>query len=372
MSRRIFAIVALAACCSFLSASGLAAQCTGANHVTWPTAAPVWDFCWQRLNASSLANGEGIRISAVKYKGVTVLKDGHIPVLNVQYNPGGCGVGANCYRDWFDQEQAFACAPSPSTGYCTGTTTAPATVCNHPGSDAGSFSGVSVQDLGTSVKLISQAAAGWYRYISTWEFFPDGSFRPGMDITSVNNSCVAHTHRHHAYFRLDFDLAGPANDFANFVNAAGSRSIVTEEKVTDTMATRAHWRLGSTGSRARVHVQRTLEDGFAGGDTFARGDGWLFAYDANQLDDGPHSLSQCPADLDNYLNSQNVKEADLVLWVHSGTEHEGEPGGVSAHCMMFGPQVRVSFGTPAADFDGNAASDLKIYRNGTWVSFVAP
>ena len=54
-----------------------------------------------------LANGGGVQIYDVKYKDILVLKDGAIPVLNVEYNAGGCG-GANlCYRDWFYQEVAF-------------------------------------------------------------------------------------------------------------------------------------------------------------------------------------------------------------------------------------------------------------------------
>jgi hypothetical protein len=356
--------VLLAAAAGLLAAGAARAQCTGPNHVTWPAVNPVWDFCWTRPSQTLQPNGEGIRITNLKYKGVTVLKDAGVPVLNVLYVPGGCG----CFRDWFDSERAFECAPVPSAGYCTGTATPPTTVCNHPGSDAGSFSGVAVHDKGTSLKLISQTQAGWYRYIATWEFFPDGSFRPGMDITSVNNSCVASTHDHHAYWRMDFDVDGSGNDFAHVVGASTSQRQGIEASYIDTPTTRTHWRLGSTGSRARVHVERTEEDGDAQGDTFGKADGWLLAYSASELTD---SGGGCAINIP-YVTGQDVDDADIVLWVHSQSLHIGEPGGISHDCGMFGPIVKVRLQSTPADFEGDATSDLKLWRDGTWVSVVSP
>ena len=193
-----------------------------------------------------------------------------------------------------------------------------------------------------------------------------------MDITSVNNSCVAHTHRHHAYFRLDFDIAGAANDFADFVDASGSRSILTEEKVTDTAATRAHWRLGSIGSRARVHVERTPEDGFAGTDTFAQGR--RLAVRVQRQPDRrrsaqPLAVSRGPRQLPERPERQGRRLGAVGTL---GYRAHGRAGGHFRALHDVRAQVKVSFGTVAADFDGSAASDLKIYRNGTWISFSAP
>lgn len=350
---------------SALGATRLSAQCTGVNHVTWPTVNPVWDFCWVRPSQTLQPNGEGIRITDVFYKGRKIFKDGGIPVLNVTYSPGGCG----CFRDWFDQERAFSCSPSPSSGYCTGTTTPVSTVCNHPGSDAGSFTGVSVVDKGTSLKLTSQAQAGWYRYISTWEFFPDGRIHPGMDITAVNNSCVASTHRHHAYWRFDFDLDANSNNFVESVGPATSTRVATERTFTDKAADRSQWRLGRTGSNTRVYVNRNPEDGYADGDTFGKIDGAVLAYNAAELND---SSGGCDINLTPYVNTQNVNNADSVLWVHSMVDHIGEPGGISAECFMFGPWIRVRTTPTPADFNGNGASDAKLYVNGTWFSYPIP
>lgn len=346
------------------------AQCTGVNHVTWPATNPVWDFCWTRPANSTLANGEGIRISAVKYKGITILKDGGVPVLNVQYVPGGCGGSGRCYRDWFYSERAFACAPSPSSGYCTATSTAVSTVCSHPGTDAGSFSGVSVEDLGTKLRLTSQAQAGWYRYISTWEFYPDGTMRPGMDITSVNNSCVGFTHTHHAYFRLDFDVDGSANDFVDEVTEGGvSKRVGIEKSYVDAGAARSFWRLGSVGSRAHVFVSRSAGDDAAAGDSFAVADGWVLAYKSTEL--GDTATSGCAINLP-YANGENVNNADVVLWVRAGHVHQGEAGGISHVCFTFGPVIKVRTRPVPADFDGNSGSEAVIYRNGAWLNIPIP
>lgn len=367
--KKIRAAAVLALLAGLALPAAVSAQCSGVNRVQWPAANPVWDFCWARPSASALANGEGIRISALKYKGITILKDASVPVLNVQYVPGGCGGGGRCFRDWFDSERAFTCAPTVASGYCTGTTTPASTVCHHPGTDAGSFSGVAVEDLGTKLRLSSQAQAGWYRYISTWEFYPDGTFRPGMDITSVNNSCVGFTHTHHAYWRMDFDIDGSANDFIDVVKEnAPSTRVTTERSWVDAGAERSFWRLGSNGSKTRVYIYRTEGDETASGDSFAVADGWALAYKSNELTD---TSSGCAINLP-YANGENVNNADLVLWARAGHVHQGEPGGISHLCFTFGPVAKVRTRAVPADFDGNSWSDAKVYRNGTWVDVPVP
>lgn len=361
-----FSLFALVAASALIVTPSAEAQCTGANHVTWPAVNPVWDFCWVRPSATMQPDGEGIRITDVFYKGVKIFKDGGIPVLNVKYNPGGCGGGSLCFRDWFDQERAFACAPSPSAGYCTGTTTAVSTVCNHPGTDSGTFSGVAVVDKGTSLKMTSQTQAGWYRYIATWEFFPDGSIRPGMDITAVNNSCVAFTHRHHAYWRLDFDLDAQTANFADVVTDQASTRVTNEAMYVDQANSRSQWRLGRNGSATRVHVVRNQNDGFANGDTFGVGDGWILSYKNTELHD---NSSGCEINLP-FVNAENTNNTDIVMWVHSMVDHVGEVGGVSHECFMFGPWIKVRLRPTPADWNGNGMSDIKVYNGaGAWHSY---
>jgi hypothetical protein len=340
---------------------GLLAQCTGVNHVSWPAVNPAWDFCWVAPHSSSALNGSGLELTDVRYKGTLILARAHIPILNVKYssNVSGCG-GANlCYRDWLNSEQDFQCAPcqdansatvsctSPSAVQCTGTTTPATTVCQHPGTDAGSFNGVAVEDFGTSLRLTSQCMAGWYRYIPVWEFFPDGTLQARFDATSINATCVAYAHEHHAYWRLDFDVNGSAGNFVDEVlPGGGTNRVALERNFIDTSPARSKWRIGSNGSPYAVEVARNARDGAAGDpnpavpNDFPIADGWVLAYDPNELTDTT-PVNGCGAGLTAYDTNQNVDGADIVLWVRAGALHQGEAGGMAQDCSMFGPTIKV-------------------------------
>ena len=68
--------------------------------MSWPARDPVWQFCWLRPADSSGVNGSGIEIRNVHYNGRLVLKRGHVPIVNVQYDTlGSCGGANHCYRD---------------------------------------------------------------------------------------------------------------------------------------------------------------------------------------------------------------------------------------------------------------------------------
>jgi hypothetical protein len=353
------------------AAPGLRAQCSlpGATQVTWPGVGPLWDFCFRPPSGSSGVNGSGLELSDVKYNGTLVLSRAHIPILNVKYvsNPSACG-GANlCYRDWFFSEQAFQCAPVVSPGICTGTTTPPSppptdcgggescTVCDHPGVDAGTFSGVAVESLPDRLRLTAQCQAGWYRYIPVWEFFADGTIQARFVATSIDRSCVAYTHHHHAYFRLDLDVNGSAGNFVDHVAGDGTSARVSVERnFIDTSPVRSKWRVGKAGSPYVVEVARNADDGAAGDasvvpDDFPIADGWVLAFDPNQVEDGAAlGSSDCPAGLNSFVNGQNVDGADIVMWVRAAALHQGEAGGEAHDCSMVGPTIRVLSSSPPA------------------------
>src|ERR1044072_4982390 len=132
-------------------------------------ATTLWEMLIIRPSASSGTRKSGIEVRDVKYKGKSVLKRGHVPILNVQYTPATCGP----YRDWQWQEDRFA---TPDTG---NTDPAPgvriladgqvATTVLQTGVDTGNFQGVAIykqnNGYGTEVVLITELQAGWYRYI---------------------------------------------------------------------------------------------------------------------------------------------------------------------------------------------------------------
>lgn len=333
-------------------APSLFGQCSlpGATHLAWPTVGPVWDFCFRPPSASSGANGSGLELSDVRYHGTLVIGRAHIPILNVKYtaNPSACGGQNLCYRDWFYSQQAFSCEPTVSPGICSGSTTPATTVCQHPGADAGSFDGVAVENLPDRLRLTAQCKAGWYRYIPIWEFFADGTIQARFAATSIDATCVAYTHHHHAYFRLDVDVNGSAGNYVDHVlPGGGTQRASTERNYTDTSPARSTWRIGHAGSPYVVEVTRNAGDDAAGDspaipNDFPIADGWVLAFDANQVEDGGVLGSEtCPAGLNGFLNGQNVDGADVVLWVRAGAVHEGEPGGLAQDCSMVGPTIRV-------------------------------
>jgi hypothetical protein len=334
-----------------LAAAPLAGQCpSNATSLAWPAGNPLWELCYRRPAATSyLINGGGLEISDVRFRGIAVLKTANIPIVNVAYAPGGCGP---CYRDWFYQERSFSCAPEVSPGRCSGTATPPSTVCQHPGTDAGAFSGVAVEDLGDRLRLTSQAQAGWYRYIPVWEFFPDGTIQARFDATSINNGCVAYTHSHHAYFRLDVDAGGSGGNVLDQVLPGGATTRITAERsFTDSGSARSRWRISRPGSPSYVEVSRNAADGAAGDplpfpNDFPMADGWALAWKANELDDSAVATG-CAAGLNAFVNGESLDRTDLVLWVRAGALHEGEPGGITSDCSMVGPTIRVVIDQPS-------------------------
>lgn len=358
MKGRVILRRALVAAALALGAMDLRAQCslTGATHVTWPGSNPVWDFCARRPSQSSGANGSGLELSDVKYNGTLVLFQAHMPILNVKYaaNALSCGGQNLCYRDWMYSEQAFQCAPTVSPGICTGTTTAAATVCDHPGSDAGTFQGIAIESLPDRLRLTAQSEAGWYRYIPVWEFFADGTIQALFDATSIDHTCVAVTHHHMAYYRFDVDVNGSTANYVDQVFPDGSTArVTTERNFIDVTPGRSKWRVGSPGSPYALEIVRNPGDGAAGdpdaipGDSaFARADGWVLAYASNQISDYS-GLSICPANINPWDTDQNVNGADVVMWVRAAAVHQGEAGGIAQDCSMVGPTLKVVPVSPA-------------------------
>jgi hypothetical protein len=162
----------------------------------------------RRLLLTSLLLAAASFFVAVPGRAILVLKRAHVPILNVQYDPGGCG----CYRDWAYQEVRFQADNVISPGYAE-PTTPPLTVCDTGGAggDIGSFTGVAAEKLADRLILTTQFEAGWYRYTMKWRFYLDGRIEPVFGFAAVNSSCIAFTHRHQAYWRFDFDIDTPGN-----------------------------------------------------------------------------------------------------------------------------------------------------------------
>src|SRR5262245_38391392 len=337
---------------------------TGEHLMSWPTDAPVWEFCWLRPSQSSGANGSGVEIRNLYYNGHLVMKRGHVPILNVQYEPGGCG-GANlCYRDWLTTEQAYladnVCPPPYSGANCgyAEPVCPPITVCEQAlGQDVcpappdecsrKCFQGVAAQKLTDRLILTSQSRAGWYRYEMRWTFFLDGRIQPTFGFSAVENTCVNYTHRHHAYWRLDFDIDGPLDDIVtegpdpDTPAPGGGRPgpkppILVLPTETQRLDNRPNvtWAVTDAVTRRGYRIVPGEETELPA-DTFSVADAWFLNYHPEELDDNGQTGPACAVKIGKFLNGESLAN-DVVVWYRTGVLHLGHD---LDDCHVVGPTL---------------------------------
>lgn len=326
--------------------------CTGNAHLmSWPDVNPVWQFCWTRPSQSSGPSGSGLEISDVYYRGHLVLKRGHVPMLNVDYNPGGCG----CFRDWMFSESSYRTTSSLFAGYFEPPFPAE-TVCDHAtdpftppgdcpwGGPGPCNSGVSAEKYADHLVMTTQASAGWYRYTMRWIFYQNGVLVPQFGFGTYNTSCSGATHRHHAYWRLDFDIDGAADDYVT----EGATTFTTETSRTWGDGT-VTWEVKDSVTGRGYRITPGAQDRLLSTDSFSRFDLLVSLYHSTELQDGSGG---CPVTVGDLVNGEAVQNTDVVLYYRGGVQ---DVVGQDIHdCKTVGPTL-----TPIGDW-GNA----DIFRDG--------
>ena len=331
------------------AARDAAAQTCDANHtIRWPDTNPIWQMCWTSPVDSSGIDGSGLEITNVTYNGRLVLGRGHIPVVNVKYDPGGCGGLDLSYRDWNRELVRFEADNVIRPGYAEPTRT-PRTVCDTPGADVGDFLGVAAEKLPDRLVLTTQVQAGWYRYIYTWTFLPDGTIKPGVRFTAVDNLCTQLPHYHNIYWRLDLDIDDPENDAVDERNNGAWTALTSETRRLHAPAADRQWRVRDkiTGNGYEI----VPSDDADVADAWSAGDLWALAFRATELDDGGATggLDGDKAHIDRYLGGESLDAKDVVVWYRTGFRHAG-----SVDCELGGPTLR-PVRTPAATITANGA-----------------
>jgi hypothetical protein len=328
---------------SALTGGATAPACTlpGEHLMSWPDVNPVWQFCWLRAADSSGGNGSGLEIRNVNYKGHLVMKRGHVPILNVLYDAGGCG----CYRDWSYQEVRFQANNVVSPGYAE-PTVPPQTVCDTGGGggDIGSFTGVAAEKLTDRLILTTQFEAGWYRYTMKWRFYLDGRIEPLFGFAAINSSCLAFGHRHHAYWRFDFDIdtPSPAVVTEDAKPSASERPPVVDPPVILTSETKRlntaaglSWSITNSTTGRGYLVVPGPEVASLPADAFAVGDAWFLKYKSSELDDTGVPGTSCPINIGGFINGESTS-SDVVMWYRGGAYHAG---GDLEDCHLVGPTL---------------------------------
>jgi hypothetical protein len=358
--RRLSLLVLMGAAVSAGTASAQLTCAAPQRLVKWPTTGtPVWQMCMLTPVNSSGTNGSGIEIRNASYNGHLVFKRAHAPILNVKYVPGS---NCDCFRDWSDEEAKFEVRDAggsiiniSGSGQYAEVSQPPRTVC-----DAGvttqdvpigqtGFRGVAAEMLSDRMILTTQTTAGWYRYQMKWIFHQDGRIEPRFGFGAVNtSSCLQNTHRHHNYWRFDFDIDGADNDAIGPVPTAAHPaprrvSVENQRNLPDAIPQPAYIVHDKTTWRGYQLVPgpENLELPV---DSFSIGDSWMLKFSsaagnvAGQIDDG-QGLSGCPLSSTflGFDNNENINPADVVVWYRGGGLHLG---GDLDGCSWVGPTLQ--------------------------------
>jgi hypothetical protein len=294
----------------------------------------IWQFTVVRPSASSGARGSSIELRDVDYRGKRVLRRAHTPILNVQYERNACGP----FRDWSYQEDRLI---------ANGTDAAPGIrVCNTPpttiidtGSDTGNFLGVAIYDNRSEVTLVTEKSAGWYRYLSEYTFQDNGVIRPRYAFGATTSSCVCAPHGHHAYFRFDFDIRTPENNFI-VENRKGTLSQLTLEDMRSRLFGSDHlWTVQNSVTGEAVTIRPGPRDG--NWDKYARGDVWVLQFKSNEIDDGVTCVSGCDTriQIHNFINGESIVNQDLVVWYGVHFQHHSDDTNTMGGPHVIGPDL---------------------------------
>lgn len=290
---------------------------------------PLWEMLIIRPSASSgSSKRSGIEVRDVKYKGKSVLKRGHVPILNVQYVGGQCGP----YRDWQYQESMFATPASGNTDPAPGIRIVAsgqvATTALENGTDTGNFRGVAVYTQNNETVLVSELEAGWYRYIMEWRFADDGTIRPRFGFGATDNSCVCFNHNHHVYWRLDFDIVNSTNKVFQVERGRKFlKPIATEMFTNKNIQTNRGLLIQNSMGNEAYQLVPNISDGLV--DTFGVHDMWVMQYKSSggnpiQLEDGITCTTCSTAfiQIDPFVNNESVVDQDVVVWYGAHFLHD--------------------------------------------------
>ncbi|WP_162795668.1 hypothetical protein, partial [Nonomuraea lactucae] len=282
-------------------------------------ATELWSLIVVRPRASAPQSpgvGGGVELRNVRYRGRIVLRQAHLPVLNVEYEQG------TTFRDDVSAETRFSATGTDPVGWgwrlCD---SAPRTILERPSSDAGNFQGVAFHHDGEQLRIVSELQAGWYRYASDWRLGDNGVIRPRFGFAATRNPMTCMVHRHHAYWRLDFDVEGAANDVVEQVDQ-GPIAPEPVPIVRETSRRRApgrYWQVRDKSSGRGWQIHPGQHDGTA--DAYGVSDLWFLRHHPAELDDGNPGPRDRAA-INRFLNGESINGANVVVWYAGHYYHD--------------------------------------------------
>lgn len=355
------------------------------GHIAWPADAPLWEFDVYRPTNRTTLNSSGLEIRDVTYRGRTVFARAGVPVLNVEYDddPNGCG----CFRDWQTNEASIEIGDDAQivadcgtfrqfraseggevtiqTGIALSAPGVVETACEandnpanpNPGGDVGFFEGIAVEDYGDELVLTAHTEAGWYRYRMKWHFYADGRIWPEFSFAAADAVCTRTDHRHHAYWRFDFDLDGtPSNDVVREFAAPGAEGQVftTESsRVLGGVADQTYWSVVDGASGIGYEIRPSVADRALPVDAYSKTDALVLRYKMDEIDDGRTVSTGCAFAFEPFVDGESLQGEDTVFWYRSSALHPGSsPQQENAfECDIVGPML-VPVGFEVSTVDG--------------------
>ena len=344
-----------------ISATDLSCSTSPTGHIVWRTGDHVWTFDFVRpalTRTAETPNGAGVELQNVTYDGRLVFRRAGVPVLNVEYddNDSGC----SCFRDWQYEEAPFeagtpltgarSCISVPDAGSVTST-------CETgEGGDVGSFRGVSFENYGDELVITSAMKAGWYRYRMKWHLYADGRIWPEFSFTAAESICTGAAHRHHAYWRFDFDLEGTPSDDEILEVRNGTPVALTSEAARTWGGAPAatSWRVRDAATGFGYAIEPSETDRLLPVDAYSQADALALRYRENELGDGDGA---CAFDVAPLVNDESLVGEDVVFWYRSSALHAA---GNPFECDIVGPMLR-PFGL-APPLPEGAAAEIEAAR----------
>jgi hypothetical protein len=267
------------------------------GFVKWPSAqTPLWTFAYTLADSP---DAEGIAITSAYFRGRKVLYKGSLPSLRVQYN-NNCGP----YKDPLTYNNAHPISGSNRVKV---------------------YTIVSGWQWGVAVEAFHTIGA--YKLTERWTFWADGRITPRL--YSAGLQCNI-DHRHHPYWRFDFDLEGASSDTVFEYNTTTpdqgwgpgwhvKRSEITRVK---NPATHRSWAVMDMNTTRGYHIIPGASDGTA--DAFASRDLFVMLYHGAEDKHGQQG-NAWDDELAAYINGEVIEKKDVVIWYCAHLGHHAEP-----------------------------------------------
>jgi|GEM_PF-495290 len=374
--------------------------------LSWPATNPIWEMCWLPPDQSVGADGSGMELRKVYFKGHLVFVRAHAPMLFAEYKDGD---GGDCYRDWkndttpvladhavqnrlgisVDPPAAITSCdrshdPTDSYGTCA------YQLPGYPNATASCFSGVSIEDNGDHVVLTTQYRASWYMYSSRWSFYNDGRIEPSFGFGNNNGTFNDVTHWHHNYWRMEFDIDGGNNTISkNGIDQTGEFSDL-RDLTGGPGGTPKTWEVRNpiTGNGYKLipgsgdYAVPTNQSGrgFHTIDMMA-----TRQHDGEYADRSDNPLGACGMSGNALVNNESIADSKVALYyrvaVRDSTSSDWPPGCTGANCIpqdsmeckttgptlvAFGPWTETTPTNPAIDVSpGNVEVIVDAGASGT-------